>query len=175
MSHSGILLPVGASKSFGAKMAPKSRTSAFGLKRACLPLSAGGLLDVADRTETDSKLRTNRVRSYMSDDELQQFKALCAAHGTTEAQMVRTLVMAAVAGQKPPTPKPEKARQIDELIAGINALHVQLRKIGTNLNQIARQANTGLVPVSRNEILSVFHTVQQAAAAVQTAALKLLT
>lgn len=42
LSHSGILLPTGASKSFGAKMAPKSRTSAVGLKRACLPLSAGG-------------------------------------------------------------------------------------------------------------------------------------
>lgn len=111
----------------------------------------------------------------MTDDELQAFKALCATHGTTEAQMLRSLVMAAVAGQKPPAPRPEKARQVDELIAGINGLHIQLRKVGTNLNQIARQANTGLVPVSRNEILAVFHTVQQAAAAVQTAALKLLT
>lgn len=130
---------------------------------------------MTQRTEADSKLRTNRVRSYMTDDELQAFKALCATHGTTEAQMLRSLVMAAVAGQKPPAPRPEKARQVDELIAGINGLHIQLRKVGTNLNQIARQANTGLVPVSRNEILAVFHTVQQAAAAVQTAALKLLT
>jgi hypothetical protein len=31
------------------------------------------------------------------------------------------------------------------------------------------------VPVSRDEILAVFHTLQQAAAAVQTAAHKLLT
>lgn len=111
----------------------------------------------------------------MTNDELQAFKALCATHGTTEAQMVRTLVMAAVAGQKPPAPRPEKSRQTDELIAGLNALHVHLRKIGTNLNQIARQANTGLVPVSHHEILAVFHSVQQAAAAVQTAALKVLT
>lgn len=130
---------------------------------------------MSERNEPDSKLRTNRVRSYMTDDELAAFKALCAAHATTEAQMVRTLVMAAVAGQKPPAPRPEKARQVDELIAGINGLHIHLRKIGTNLNQIARQANTGLVPVSRDEILAVFQIVQKAAAAVQTAALKLLT
>lgn len=130
---------------------------------------------MTERTETDSKLRTNRVRTYMTDGELKDFKALCAAHGSTEAQMVRTLVMSAVAKQQPPTPKPEKSRQVDQLIAGINALHVQLRKVGTNLNQIAHQANGGMVPVSRNEILSVFHTVQQAAAAAQTAALKLLT
>jgi len=130
---------------------------------------------VAERNEPDSKLRTNRVRSYMTDDELKAFKALCAAHGSTEAQMVRSLVMAAVAGQKPPAPRPEKSRQTDDIIASLNALHIHLRKIGTNLNQVARQANTGLVPISRNEILSVFHTVQQAAAAVQTAALKVLT
>lgn len=130
---------------------------------------------MAERTEADSKLRTNRVRSYMTDDELKAFKALCTAHATTEAQMMRTLVMAAVERQQPPTPKPEKARQMDELIAGINSLHVQLRKVGTNLNQIAHQANSGMVPVSRNEVLAVFHTVQQAAAVVQTAALKLLT
>lgn len=156
-------------------MAPKSRTSALGLKRACLPLSAGGLQDVTQNPDSDAKLRTNRVRSYMTNDELAAFKALCTAHGTTEAQMVRTLVMAAVAGQKPPAPKPEKTRQVDELIAGINSLHVQLRKVGTNLNQIARQANSGMVPVSRDEILAVFHTVQTTAAAVHTAALKLLT
>lgn len=130
---------------------------------------------MATRNEPDSRLRTNRVRTYMTDDELAAFKALCAAHGSTEAQMVRTLVMSAIIGQKPPPPRPEKSRQTDELIAGINTLHVHLRKIGTNLNQIARQANTGLVPVSRNEVLAVFHTVQQAAAAVHTAALKVLT
>lgn len=130
---------------------------------------------MTQRAEPDAKLRTNRVRSYMTDDELSAFKALCTAHGTTEAQMVRTLVLAAVADQKLPAPRPEKARQVDELIAVINGLHVQLRKIGTNLNQIARQTNTGLVPVSRDEILAVFHTLQQAAAAVQTAAHKLLT
>ena len=156
-------------------MAPKSRTSAFGLKRACLPLSAGGLRNVTQRTEPDSKLRTNRVRSYMTDEELQQFKALCTAHATTEAQMVRTLVLAAAKTQRPPSPKPEKLRQLDELLAQLNGLHVQLRKVGTNLNQIARQANTGLVPISRNEVLGVFHSVQQAAASLQTAALKLLT
>lgn len=129
---------------------------------------------MTQKPDVDAKLRTNRVRSYMTDDELKAFKALCAAHGTTEAQMVRTLVMAAVAGQKPPAPKPEKSRQIDELIAGLNGIHIQLRKIGTNLNQLARQANTGLVPVSRNEVLAVFHSIRQAAATVQTAALKLL-
>lgn len=135
----------------------------------------GGLRNVTQKPDLNAKLRTNRVRSYMTDDELKAFKALCTAHGSTEAQMVRTLVMAAVAGQKPPAPKPEKSRQVDELIAGINGLHIQLRKVGTNLNQIAHQANSGMVPVSRNEILAVFLTVQKAAAAVQTAALKLLT
>jgi len=129
---------------------------------------------MTERADADSNLRTNRVRSYMTDAELDIFKRLCVAHGTTEAQMVRTLVMAAAAAQKPPAPPPEKARQMDELIHTVNGLHIQLRKIGSNLNQVARQANTSLVPVSRNEILAVFRAVQQAAVAVQTAAHKLL-
>jgi hypothetical protein len=121
------------------------------------------------------RLRTNRVRTYMTDAELATFKALCAAHGTSEAQLIRSLVLAAAKGQKPPPPPPEKVRQLDDLIHVLNGLHLQLRKAGTNLNQVARQINTGLVPVSRNELLSVFHSVQQAAAAIQTAAHRLLT
>ncbi|MCK9911684.1 MobC family plasmid mobilization relaxosome protein, partial [Microbacteriaceae bacterium K1510] len=88
-------------------------------------------------------LRTNRVRSYMTDGELETFKRLCAAHATTEAQMIRTLVAAAAKKQAPPSPPPQRARQMDELIHLINGLHLQLRKIGGNLNQIAHQANTG--------------------------------
>lgn len=130
---------------------------------------------MTDAVDEKSGLRTNRVRSYMTDAELDAFRRLCTAHSTTEAQMVRTLVAAAVQKQAPPSPPPQKARQMDELIHLINGLHLQLRKIGGNLNQIAHQANTGLVPVSRDEILAVFHSVQRAGADVQTAAHRLLT
>lgn len=127
------------------------------------------------QNDDTTKLRTNRVRSYMTDDELLVFKRLCAAHATTEAQMIRTLVIAAAQKVAPPSPPPEKTRQLDELIHVINALHVQLRKIGGNLNQIAHQANAGRVPVSRDEILTVFRSVQLAGAEVQSAAHRLLT
>lgn len=127
------------------------------------------------QNDDNTKLRTNRVRSYMTDEELLVFKRLCAAHATTEAQMIRSLVVAAAQKVAPPSPPPEKTRQLDELIHVINALHVQLRKIGGNLNQIAHQANAGRVPVSRDEILTVFRSVQLAGAEVQSAAHRLLT
>jgi hypothetical protein len=130
---------------------------------------------MTDQVDDKTRLRTNRVRSYMTDEELQQFKQLCAAHGTSEAQMIRTLVLAASKKVAPPAAPPEKTRRLDELIHTINALHVQLRKIGGNLNQIAHQANAGRVPVSRDEILAVFRSVQLAGAEVQSAAHRLLT
>lgn len=130
---------------------------------------------MTDKDDDKSRLRTNRVRSYMSDEELLVFKRLCAAHATTEAQMIRTLVSAAAQKVAPPSPQPEKVRQAEDLIHLINGLHVQLRKIGTNLNQIAHQANAGRVPVSRDEILAVFRSVQMAGAEVQSAAHRLLT
>lgn len=122
-----------------------------------------------------SRQRTNRVRSYMTDDELRAFQNLCAAHASTESQMVRTLVAAAIARKAPPAPPPRAVQQMDELLHAINGLHLQLQRIGTNLNQLAHQANAGRVPVSREEILAVFQSVQRAGAEVQTAAHKLLT
>lgn len=140
----------------------------------CLPLRAGGGHTVCMTNAPPKKQRTNRVYTYLSDGELDRWKALCASHSETEAQMMRILMKAALAGQNPPAPKPEKTLKFEALITQLNAAHVQLARVGTNLNQIARQANTGLVPISRNEILAVLTSVQNAARAVRDAAQSIL-
>ena len=37
----------------------------------------------------------------------------------------------------------------------------QLKKVGTNLNQLAKQANSGLAPITRNEVVYFMNTHQR--------------
>lgn len=126
-------------------------------------------------TNTSAKQpRINRVYTYLSDPELERWKALCASHSETEAQLMRSLMKAAIEGQNPPKPKPEKTQKFEALITQLNALHVQIQRVGNNLNQVAKQANTGLVPVTRNEILAIFTSINSAARAINDAARSIL-
>ena len=49
-------------------------------------------------------------------------------------------------------PARTKARRTDDLIARLTGIHAELRRFGNNANQLARQANTGFVPLRRTEI-----------------------
>ena len=53
-----------------------------------------------------------------------------------------------------------KARRTDDLIARLSGIHAELRRFGNNANQLARQANTGFVPLRRTEI-EAFQKEQQ--------------
>ena len=45
-------------------------------------------------------------------------------------------------------------------LAEVHQLAMQIKKLGTNLNQLAKQANTGMVPISREEILYILNQHQ---------------
>jgi hypothetical protein len=75
------------------------------------------------------------------------------AAGMSEARWMRLVLEAAVGLGDGPTKRavPLNAR----LLAAFNDCWVQLRKLGTNVNQLAHQANTGMVPLTRAETVYV--------------------
>lgn len=48
----------------------------------------------------------------------------------------------------------------DKLAHEVNVLGLHFRKIGTNINQLAKQANSGMVPISREEALYMMNQIQ---------------
>lgn len=93
--------------------------------------------------------RTAMIRTYFNADEEAIIARMAAAHGLSRAELVRHVVLTS-AGQLPkPTRKRTKNR--DELLHALSVLAVQLKKLGANVNQLAHQANAGIVPVTRTE------------------------
>jgi hypothetical protein len=94
--------------------------------------------------------RTRRPKVAFSDDELLRVSDSAKASGRTLSRFMREAVLAAVGeGTKP---KMMKGRNSQELLHALHVLAVQIRKHGTNVNQLAHQANAGMVPVKRSEI-----------------------
>jgi hypothetical protein len=58
-------------------------------------------------------------------------------------------------------PKRKRNRDTDKLADEVHALAMQVKKLGTNVNQLAKQANIGLVPISRAELQYVLNQQQQ--------------
>ncbi len=48
----------------------------------------------------------------------------------------------------------------DNLAHEVNVLGLHFRKLGTNVNQLAKQANTGMVPISREEAIYMMNQIQ---------------
>lgn len=99
--------------------------------------------------EDDSRIRTTKLKTTFTPAEEKRIAALAAAHGLTRAEFVRHVVLTA-AGQMPrPVRKRKQTR--DELLQALSVMSIQIKKLGTNINQLAHQANAGMVPVSRAE------------------------
>jgi hypothetical protein len=94
-----------------------------------------------------------------------EIRKRAAAAGMSEARWMRTVLEAAVGINKPPP------RRIiptgDEMLAALNDCWRQLKKLGTNINQLARQANAGLVPLTRAEATYITNQTQLALARLQ--------
>jgi hypothetical protein len=98
------------------------------------------------------------------DAKLQQtFLSRAAAAGMSDAHYLRHLIEAD-AGINAATPlirrRNLKRQQLDTLAHEVNMVGVQLRKVGVNLNQLAKQANAGMVPISRQEAVTVMTELQ---------------
>lgn len=93
--------------------------------------------------------RSANLKTTFSPEEKQRITAFAAAHGMTRAEFMRHVVLAAT-GQQPRPPR-KRQRERDQLLHTLSLLAMQIKKLGTNINQLAHQANAGMVPVSRAE------------------------
>jgi hypothetical protein len=108
----------------------------------------------------------------LSKPELERLAKEAADCGMPQAKYLRGAVLALWGAGKPPKKRP--SRVDDETIRLLSAIAFQLGKLGTNVNQIAKQANTGLVPVSRAEVQYVLNQHQLATSKLTAAVEKIL-
>ncbi len=93
------------------------------------------------------------VRTHISEAERAFLEAQCNGRSITMSKLLRALITAFAAGQRAELPHPRR----------VNAEAIrELCRTGNNLNQLARQANTGIVPVPAPELRAVLANVLEA-------------
>jgi hypothetical protein len=85
----------------------------------------------------------------MSDAERTKLGREAKACRKTQAKYIHAAVLACWGEAKVPKKRPSLST--DELVHALSLLSFQVKKLGNNVNQLAKQANTGLVPVARAE------------------------
>lgn len=93
------------------------------------------------------------VRTHISEAERAFLDAQCDGRSITMSKLLRTLITAFANDQRAELPHPRRtnAETLRELC-----------RTGNNLNQLARQANTGIVPVPAPELRAVLANVLDA-------------
>jgi hypothetical protein len=92
-----------------------------------------------------------RLKVNLTATESEAIAQRADAAGMTISAYVRQLI-AIDLGHRAEAPKPRTDRKTMELLAEVHMLAMQVKRIGVNINQMARQANTGLVPLSVSEM-----------------------
>ena len=99
-----------------------------------------------DQLDAILKLRVTTAQREEIDD-------LAGRCGVTSSALVRDLIGQALSGAETlQPPKPACNRESLLRTAEVHQLAMQVKKLGTNINQLARQANAGMVPLSRPEV-----------------------
>lgn len=92
-----------------------------------------------------------RLKVGLSASDYDAVSQRAAAAGMTTAAYVRQLV-AFDLGQTAAPPRARSDQAQLALLAEVHLLAMQVKKIGVNVNQMARQANTGMVPLTVPEM-----------------------
>ena len=100
-----------------------------------------------------------RVKAAFTHAEALDLAEKAKACGLTQAKYLRALALAA-AGDKSKAPKRKRSLDANRLSHDIHLLGMQVKKLGTNVNQLAKQANTGLVPLTRAEVQYILNQHQ---------------
>jgi hypothetical protein len=106
---------------------------------------------------TEKRIRDRSITVRLSDDERAAVDAAADRAGLTPGSYARQAMLGAPAPRqvrRPPVERRELARLLGEL-----------GKIGGNLNQLAKAANTGIVPYG-NEIETALHGLQEVRGAI---------
>ncbi len=93
---------------------------------------------------------TVRKKLFLTPAENTLLEKEAKAAKLLQKDYLRLCVVAAMT-QAPP-PKRKAVVSKNELAHEISMIAFQLKKLGNNLNQMAKQANTGLVPITEREI-----------------------
>lgn len=94
------------------------------------------------------------ICTHLTASQRAAFKADAASRPVTESKLLRSLIAAHLAGKRAELPR---AKAVD------HERNRHLGRIGDNLNQLARQANAGIVPMSATELQQVLAAVMDAA------------
>lgn len=100
--------------------------------------SRGYRKGISDRKEP----KPHFVRTRLTGSEFELFKLEASSRAVTHSQLARAVLAAHLANAR---------AQLPHARASAHALR-ELSRIGNNLNQLARQANAGLVGVPENEL-----------------------
>jgi len=101
-----------------------------------------------------------RIRVQLTAAQAARLAQLAADAGVSQSEYVRSLLDSAGDGSaKPPKAKRQSGAML-QLVA-IHELAMQVKKLGTNINQLAHQANVGLVPLRRDEVTAMLAAHKQ--------------
>ena len=92
----------------------------------------------------------HRIRVQLTAAQAARLTELAANTDMSQSEYMRSLLDSAAHGASPPKPKRQSGTMLQ--LAEIHALAMQVKKLGTNINQLAHQANTGMVPLARHEV-----------------------
>ena len=101
-----------------------------------------------------------RIRVQLTAAQAARLAQLAADAEISQSEYVRTLLDSVGGGAaKPPKPKRQSGTMLQ--LVEIHELAMQIKKLGTNINQLAHQANVGLVPLRRDEVQAMLAAHEQ--------------
>ena len=101
-----------------------------------------------------------RIRVQLTAAQAERLARLAAGAGVSQSEFMRSLLNSA-SGVSSKVPKTRRQSGTMLQLVEIHELAMQVKKLGTNINQIARQANAGLVPLRREEIQAMLAQHEQ--------------
>jgi len=111
--------------------------------------------------------RSKRIKAGVTAETYGLLRTRAKDAGMTLSRYVNALIEANVGLSEPPRRPKNPVR--DELLHTLNNVFAELCRIGRNVNQLARQANTGMVPLSRQELEDSLSVVQMTAVEIKDA------
>lgn len=116
-------------------------------------------------TKAPTARLTRPIKSRYTASEFEEIKAEARLRGMTDAKYQKALVMKARNAAPMPASK-RRGRGTDALVHELHQVGLQLKRIGVNFNQLTKQGNQALVPITRREAEYFMHHFQLALARV---------
>ena len=102
----------------------------------------------------------HRIRVQLTAAQAARLAELAAEASVSQSEYMRSLLdSAGGASVKPPKAKRQSGTMLQ--LVEIHELAMQVKKLGTNINQLAHQANVGLVPLRRDEVSAMLAAHEQ--------------